>query len=266
MNLYDTSALFGQNMADKQQKRLEDFYKRVFGNYHISTIHDCSIGAGGTTLPLAKLGYVVSGSDISDNLLKRAEINFQQEGYLVDLFNADFRTIGDQLLQSYDCIMSSGNSLAHVNNEDVYSFIRGISDKISNDGLIYIDMRNWDKILDERPIFSTRDPLVMNEKEHKSLYQIWNWHDDNSVDFIFATSTDKEGRHVETSFTYAPTYYPLRLLDLEKMLNEFGFEIRTCFDVDDLWISSSNTGEKTGDFSKDFNNINWYAILAQKVR
>lgn len=167
---------------------------------------------------------------------------------------------------TYDCIISTGNSLPHVSNEGVCSFIKSISTKINKDGLLFIDIRNWDKILREKPIFNARDPFVMTEEKHISLYQIWNWHDDQSVDFIFVTSTDKKGKHEKTSLTHAPTYYPLKYKDYEKMLNDNGFEIRRCFDVDYLWLSSYKIELKIGNFEGDFENISWYAILAQKIR
>lgn len=266
MDLYETSALFSQNMAKEQQNKFINFYKKVFSGYNITTIHDCSIGAGGTTLPLSKLGYKVSGSDLSESLLNKAKENFKKEGYKVELFVSDFRDLGNVLQNNVDCIISTGNSLPHVNNRDVNNFIKNISSKINKNGLLFVDIRNWDKILKEKPIFSARNPLVMTEEEHTSLYQIWDWHDDQSVDFIFATSTDKNGKHEKTSFTFAPTYYPLKYKNYEKVLNQNGFEIKSCFDVDYLWLGSNKEGIKTGDFQKDFYEINWYAILAQKIK
>ncbi len=266
MNLYETSALFSQNMSKKQQEKFLNFYKQVFSEYDITTIHDCSIGAGGTTIPLAKLGYRISGSDLSETLLKKAKVNFEEEGHSIELFTSDFRKLSEVLPNTYDCIISTGNSLPHVNNGDVRNFIKSISTKINKDGLLFIDIRNWDKILNEKPVFKARDPLVMTEDEHVSLYQIWNWHDDQSVDFIFVTSIDKKGKHEKTSLTHAPTYYPLKYNDYEKMLNDCGFEIRRCYDVDDLWLNSHKEEIKTGNFKEDFSKVNWYAVLAQKVR
>ena len=40
MSLYDTSALYNQNMSAKQQERFLDLYRAVFGGYDITTIHD----------------------------------------------------------------------------------------------------------------------------------------------------------------------------------------------------------------------------------
>jgi len=265
MNLYDTTALFNQNMTEEKQNKFLDFYKKVFGEYNIDNIHDCSIGAGGTTLPLAKLGYKISGSDLSESLLNKAKENFELAGFNIDLFTCDFRSLNNVLVDTYDCIISTGNSLPHISNDDVEDFIKSISPKIKKNGFLFIDMRNWDKILNEKPVFTARDPFVMSNEEHTSLYQIWNWHDDQSVDFIFATSTDKNGKHEKTSLIYAPTYFPLKYKDYERMLNENGFKIKCCYDVDYLWLSSQQEEIKTGDFEGDFYKINWYAVLAQKM-
>ena len=201
MNIYETRALYNQNMSHDQQTKFLDFYRQVFSAYNINSIHDCSIGAGGTTLPLAKLGYTISGSDLSESLLRKAQENFSLAGYSVELLTCDFRNLDNVLESTYDCIISTGNSLPHVNNTDVRKFIKNIAPKINKNGFIFIDMRNWDKLLNEKPVFSARDPFVMTNEEHISLYQIWNWHDDQSVDFIFVTSTDKNGKHEKTSFT-----------------------------------------------------------------
>lgn len=264
LNLYETPALFKQNMSPGKQDRFRSFYQELFGQYEIKTIHDCSIGAGGTTLPLALLGYQISGSDLSESLLNQARNNFSEAGYDVKLFPADFRDLDKVLTDTYDAVISTGNSLPHINNQDVHRFIKSISTKINPNGFLYLDMRNWDKLLQKKPIFSARDPLVMTAEEHTSLYQIWNWHDDQSVDFVFVTSTDKDGKHEKSSILFAPTYYPLKYKNYEKMLNENGFEIRACFDVDYLWLNSQKE-EKTGVFADDFAIIDWYAVLAQKV-
>lgn len=265
MNLYDSSALYRQNMSPMQQEKFYKFYQALLGGYNITKIHDCSIGAGGSTLPLADLGYQVSGSDLSDNLLEKAKENFESKGHHINLFNADFRNLHHKLADGYDCIISTGNSLPHICNDDVESFIKNMSQKLQTNGFLYMDTRNWDKILDERPIFSARDPFVMTKEEHTSLYQVWNWHDDDSVDFVFVTSTDRNGQHESTAFTYAPRYYLLRFKDLKTMLTKHGFQVVACYDVDYLWVDKNKDSAKLRDFGEDFSDVNWYAVLAQKI-
>jgi 2-polyprenyl-3-methyl-5-hydroxy-6-metoxy-1,4-benzoquinol methylase len=261
MSLYNTSALYNQNMSESKQAQFRDFYLKVFSSYDVKAIHDCTIGAGGTTLPLARLGYIVSGSDLSRNLVERAKENFSKSGYAANIFVLDLREI-DMLEGKYDCIMSTGNSIAHVTNDDIQIFIEKAVEKLNPGGLLYLDTRNWDKLLSEKPVFKARDPLIMNESEHVSLYQVFNWHDDNSVDFIFITSKDENKKHIKTSYTYAPTYYPIKLATLQKLLKDNGLSTIKLFNMDDLWLNKDdNKNLKISD--DNFLQVEWYGLLAQ---
>lgn len=265
MNLYETAALFNQNMNPDKQQKFRELYTSLFSPYQVHSIHDCSIGAGGSTLPLASLGYRVSGSDLSQNLLDQAGRNFAAAGFNVRLFVSDFRSLAQTLTGPVDCLISTGNSLPHVNNQDAERFVRTATGLVNPGGLLFIDLRNWDKVLAERPVFSARDPLVMTADKHVSLYQIWNWHDDDSVDFIFATCTDLAGKHQKTAFTQAPRYYPLRYRDYLSMLGRHGFEPVRAVDLDDLWLGQADGTAKSGRFEEDFMQIGWYGVLARKI-
>lgn len=265
MKLYESQALYQQNMSKMQQKKFKNHYQQVFKNCKINKIHDCSIGAGGTTLPLVTLGYQISGSDLSENLINQCKINFSEGDHDGHFFISDFRTVHEKLKGSYSCIMSTGNSLPHISNEEIETFIKNIVSFINSKGYFYMDLRNWDQLLIEKPLFKARDPFIMTNKKHESLYQVFNWHDDRTVEFVFITSTDINGKHVSTSYTYAPKYYPLKLNTLKDILKKYGLIIKSLYDMDDIWFGPNNDINKTGDFDKDFDKIRWYALLAQKV-
>jgi 2-polyprenyl-3-methyl-5-hydroxy-6-metoxy-1,4-benzoquinol methylase len=264
MKIYDTAALYGQNMSDEQQSKLMDFYHDLLEEYDIATIHDCTIGAGGTTIPLAKLGYKVSGSDISENLLERTKINFNESGYEIELFNSDLRNLDTVLREPVDCIISTGNSLPHVTNEGVRDFVKNATKCLNPRGLLFIDIRNWDQLLDEKPLIKTRDPIVMTAEEHIGLHQIFVWHDDQSVEFAFATIKDENGKHKETKMLFAPMYYPLKRSTYERILMDHGYDLINYYDLDSIWIHPSQQRPKSGSFEADFHQIAWYGILAQK--
>ncbi len=263
--IYDTAALYNQHMSGESQQQFLQFYENLFRGYNITTVHDCSIGAGGTTLPLSKLGYTVSGSDLNENLLNRAVFNFSQHGYAPELFVADFRNIGDKLNRKVDCMISSGNSLPHVNLSGFHEFLKATHSVLNKDGLLFFDIRNWDAIVKEAPIIHAVDPKVMTAEEHKSLYLLFNWHDNGSVTFSFATSTDKNGKHVSMDVIQCPVYYPLLREDIMNWLNTTGYEILDFIDMDNLWIAKSKEKDKSGDFDKDFENIQWYGVLARRL-
>jgi cyclopropane fatty-acyl-phospholipid synthase-like methyltransferase len=264
--IYDTVALYKQHMNDEAQERFIRFYEDCFSGFKLSSIHDCSIGAGGATLPLATMGYEVSGSDLSRNLLNHAVQNFSEKGFSPNLFLADFRDIGEHLDKKVDCIISTGNSLPHVDMAGIEAFLQSASTVLHENGLLFFDLRNWDALVAESPVFHATDPLIMTAEEHKSLYLLFNWHDNGSVTFSFATSIDKNAKHVSVDIIKCPPYYPLLRRDIVPMLQKHGYELIKYFDMDEvhnLW-TKHNKG-KTGDFEQDFDTMQWYGVLA-KVR
>lgn len=263
--IYDTGILYNQHMDEDAQARFGDFYSALFANYNVKTIHDCSIGAGGTTLPLAKMGYTVSGSDLNKNLLNRTKVNFNNNSFSPNLFISDFCEIGTSLAEHVDCIMSSGNSLPHVDLEGFNTFLRSASKKLNENGLLFFDIRNWDIFANEKPIIQAKDPHVMTDNEHRSLYLLLNWHDNGSVTFSFATSTDKNGKHISMDIIKCPTYYPLLKRDISISLEKNGYRLVKYLDMDNvhnLWTKDGKI--KTGDFEQDFQEIQWYGVLAQR--
>lgn len=263
--IYDTGALYNQHMSKEDQENFSKFYGQLLSGYDITTIHDCSIGAGGSTLPLAKLGYTVSGSDLNENLLNRAKLNFAANGHSPKLFIADFRYIGDFMDEKVDCLISTGNSLPHVDLKGFEAFLQSASKCLKDQGLLFFDIRNWDTIDRERPIIHAIDPKVMTAEEHRSIYLLFNWHDNGSVTFSFATSTDKNGKHVSLDLISAPAYYPLLKEDISALLEKYGYKLLDWIDVDYLWMGKGMEKEKTGAFDVDFDNIQWYGVFAQKV-
>ncbi len=261
MSIYDTGALYAQNMSPAAQESFAHFYQSAFGSFNIKTIHDCSIGAGGTTLPLAKLGYTISGSDLSENLLAQAKVNFREHGFTPELFIADFTRIGDALPHKVDCIISTGNSLPHVDLNGFRQFIKSAASKLNDGGVIYFDIRNWDALAADKPIIHAINPKVMTAEEHRSIYQLLNWHDNGSVTFSFAVSTDRNGKHESLNVLSAPTYYPLLQRDIEQAFADNGFAPPRYFDLDTLWFEQYRIKEKHGSFADDFANIQWYGVL-----
>lgn len=264
--LYDTGALYKQNMDKKSQAAFTEFYKELLDDRFILSIHDCSIGAGGSTIPLAKLGYKVSGSDINENLLEKAKQNFEKQQVSAELFLADFRKLDQVMDEKVDTIFSTGNSLPHVDANGFRQFLRSARALLNERGYLFFDLRNWDAIVKERPVMRASDPKVMTAEEHRSLYTLYNWHQNGSVTFTFATCTDKNGRHESIDLLEAPTYYPLCRKDIELGLRACGFQLVQYLDMDELWLPGETDAEKTGYFAKDFPVIQWYGVLAQKLK
>ena len=263
--VYDTDILYDHHMDEASQSKFKEFYSKLFRDYNIETIHDCSIGAGGTTLPLATLGYVVSGSDLSENLLNRAKFNFEKNGFHPNLFLADFRSFGSKIDKKVDCVISTGNSLTHTNLDGFVEFLHSASTALNDKGFLFFDTRNWDRMSEEKPVINAYDFTCLAPNEYCARHMLFNWHDNGSVTFSLATSNYKDGENTKLSVIHTPVYYPLFRKDIEQALLKNGYDIIKYIDIDDAWVRKDLIKEKVGDFNKDFENIQWYGILSRKV-
>ena len=109
------------------------------------------------------------------------------------------------------------------------------------------------------------DPKVMTAEKHHSVYLLYNWHNDGSVTFSFATSIDRNGKHVSLDIIHCPVYYPLIKSDISSNLTKNGYEILQYIDMDNLWLAKGMEKDKVGEFGTDFDNTQWYGVLAKKV-
>ncbi len=207
----------------------------------------------------------MSGSDLNENLLNRAKRNFAECGFAPDLFLADFREIGAHMAHKVDCMISTGNSLPHVDLEGFGAFLQSASEALGSHGFLFFDIRNWDALAEEKPIIRAMGSKTADTGERKSLYQLFNWHDNGSVTFSFATSIDQDERHVGMDVISCPAYYPLRKDDIVERLTRHGYRPLKFVDMDGLWIGRHMRKAKIGDFERDFPNIQWYGVLARKA-
>lgn len=61
--------------------------------------------------------------------------------------------------KQFDCVASTGNSLSHVQNADVLKALEEMDSLVKANGYLYLDMRNWEKILHERNRFFLYNPV-----------------------------------------------------------------------------------------------------------
>lgn len=85
----------------------------------IYAVLDVSIGTGNQTLPLAEMGIALYGSDLSEEMLKKCRIKANNEELMVNLRKCDFRQLRNSFDQSFDCVISTGNSLPHVTKDEI---------------------------------------------------------------------------------------------------------------------------------------------------
>lgn len=247
--LYDNPSVYDLLSSEKMEQVLRSYYRSVFSGRGIRTVHDCSIGTGNLTFPLEENDISISGSDISFEMLNRAKAKAAKRNSRVSLFQADFRELSSSVSSSFDCVMSTGNSLAHVNNEDVRNTLKQMDLVTKPGGYIYFDSRNWEKISRSHQRFYFYNPVI-DKDTRTSIYQVWDYNNDGTITFHFIYVYEQDGK-INKKEIYSDVYYPFELGFVKSCFYEMGYN-----DVEVINFPLNNDAP--------FEDIEWYALISKK--
>ncbi len=248
-SIYNRPDIYDVHFNSKQSKQLRGHYEVVLKDKHINMIHDCSYGTGNLTNELARMGFQVSGSDISEDMLIQSEMKLKEEGLALKLTQCDFRELSKKIDQQFDCVMTTGNSLAHVSNSDVKLVLSEMAKLVKENGYIYIDTRNWDKILSTGQRFYYYPPII-NDDERINAMQVWDYNNDSTITFNILYYFEREGQ-IYKKEEFKELYFPLKRQFIIDELARLGFGGFELYNLVHHHI-------------KDFDKMGWYCIIAQK--
>ncbi|MCL1901633.1 MAG: class I SAM-dependent methyltransferase [Firmicutes bacterium] len=140
-----------------------------------SSILDCASGIGRQSLGLSKLGYNVTGSDLSETAIKRANEESQKRALSAKFFEADFCNLDKVFSQKFDIVIAMDNPLPHMlKDEDFLSALKSIYERLNENGLLISSIRDYDEILKLKPKCS--EPRIVNSNGGKLIaFQVWDW-------------------------------------------------------------------------------------------
>ncbi len=140
---------------------------------------DCACGIGTQAIGLAKTGYNVTASDISDGELSEAKTLAEKNKVSISFKKADFRALSDCFEKKFDIIIAMDNALPHMLTEtDLGKAIKSIADQTSEGGIFIASIRDYDELLVTKPPYSP--PYIHNtDKGKRVCFQTWNWNGDN---------------------------------------------------------------------------------------
>lgn len=248
-SLYDRADLYDAFETERKYQQTILHWKKVLEGTNIKSFLDVSIGTGSLTLPLAELGIELYGSDISQTMLDRCAKKANNKNISIELTQCDFRKVGCHFNRKFDCVASTGNSLPYVTNSEVSDVIEQMDSLVNENGYIYIDTRNWDKILVERKRFWPYNPTFINGTRINCV-QLWDYNMDGSMDFNILYSFEDNGV-ITSNEIFEEHYFPIKRNDIVNKLKNIGYgNIRImCMPA-------------FADF--DVDSFDWYCIIAQK--
>lgn len=250
MSMYDRADIYDLRFDQQMWDIMREHYQSVFAGTDIKSVLDCSIGSGNLTLELAEMGYQVTGSDLSETMLARCEEKAQAKGLSVELFRSDFREISRNAPGMYDCVMSTGNSLPYVSNEDAVRTLEGMDRLVKPGGYLYVDIRNWDRIVAEKQQYYFYRPMFHGDLRVDTI-QFWEHHPDGSITFHIVFRLEKDGKTLQHE-VFQELYHPLPRSLVENTLQQLGYTVE-------------RLGPHPVQDPRPVEKADWYYILAKKA-
>lgn len=175
------------------------------------TVLDVATGTGFHSIQLMKAGFDVTSADGSAEMLARAFENGRQQGLLLKTVHADWRWLNKDVNGKYDAIICLGNSFTHLFDEnDRRRALAEFYAALKHDGILIIDQRNYDSILDDG-FASKHKYYYCGDKVTAEPEYV----DDSLTRFVYSFPDGS---------TYHLNMFPLRKNYLRKLLREVGFQ------------------------------------------
>ncbi len=129
----------------------EGFFTKILRRHGARKVLDASCGTGFNSVQLIKDGFDVTSLDGSPAMLARAFNNAKRENIILRTIYSDWRWITKDIVHNrYDAVICLGNSFTHLfRDRDRRKVLAEFYSVLKNDGILIIDQRNYDNMLDE---------------------------------------------------------------------------------------------------------------------
>jgi glycine/sarcosine N-methyltransferase len=198
-----------------------------------SDVLDCSCGIGTQAIGLARRGYRVTGTDISERSIERARVEAARLGADVSLGVADFRDLAP-VAGDFDVVISCDNAIPHLlDDAEVSQALGAMRSKLRPGGLLVISTRDYDKALVERS--AVAPPLLVAGPPRRVVVRLHDWDGPESPLYTvrFFVLTEQDGSWALTH--HSGRYRALTAGALTRSAQDAGFDAVT-------W----RTGEEVG--------------------
>ena len=181
-------------------------------------------------------------ADGSPVMLAKAFENARKRGHVLRTIHADWRWLNRDVHGKYDAIICLGNSFTHLFDErDRRKTLAEFYAALRHDGLLILDQRNYDSILDHG--FSTKHTYYYAGEDVEAVPE----HVDEGLARFRYTFPDKSVFHLNM--------FPLRKAYVHKLMEEVGFQKVETFgdfketyheDEPDFWIHVAEKSYEIG--------------------
>jgi len=188
-----------------------DFFIEELRKRGADKVLDVATGTGFHSVRLAEAGFQVVSCDGAPEMLAKAFENGRQRNLIMRTVQVDWRWLNRDIHGHYDAIICLGNSFTHLFSEkDRRKTLAEFYAALKSDGILILDQRNYDAILDHG-----------YESSHTYYYcgdniSVYPEHVDDGLARFKYTFPDQQ--------TYYLNMFPLRKDYVRRLMHEVGFQ------------------------------------------
>jgi SAM-dependent methyltransferase len=212
--------------------------EKILKKYRVKTVLDLTCGTGSQVFWLAKRGYNVTGSDISQGMLKIARGRAKKEKISVRLLKGDMRTIK---VGSFDAAITIFNAVGHLTKAGFEKAMRNIRENLNFGGIYVFDIANLSYVRDAGNIADwTIDWIrtIGDTKLRKIQYSIIN---KKGVTISYTTNYVQKGSGEPKISKHIGTLQLYTAKELKELLTRNGFEVLGQYGMDGSKFSEKKT-------------------------
>ena len=139
---------------------------------------DCACGIGTQALGLARAGYTVEGTDLSNAEVGRARIEAAARNLRIEFRVDDMRQLQTSPLGGFGVVLAFDNALPHLDSdEDVRMALAAMRNRLCPGGRLLISLRDYGALMEQRP--SMMPPAMFSDDGRRRIvHQVWDWQDE----------------------------------------------------------------------------------------
>ncbi len=193
-----------------------NFFINELKKHRKHKVLDAATGTGYHSVKLLKAGFNVTSVDGSPVMLFKAFENARKHQFILKTVHADWRWLNKDVSGRYDAVICLGNSFTHLFDEnDRRKTLAEFYSALRHDGILILDQRNYDAILDEG--FSSKHTFYYAGDNVKAAPE----HIDEGLARFRYEFPDRSVFHLNM--------FPLRKNYVRNLLHEVGFQNVTTY-------------------------------------
>jgi SAM-dependent methyltransferase len=172
------------------------------------------------------------------------------KGNPVELKCSDFRDLSCWNGRAFDCVVSTGNALGYVSNDDILITLEKMDQLVKPGGYLCFDSRNWEMIQREKQRFYFYRPFF-RDGNRINLVQVWDHNADGSITFNLLYSFEKDNNIFQREI-FEEHYHPFGIKPVLDKMKKMGY---ADIDIRPFPVFAEE---------KDFDKIDWYRVIGKK--